>query len=315
MSEARRVLITGGAGYVGSLLGRRLATCGTFVIGTDLRARSDLPFPVRMLDVRDRALEAALHEHRITHVVHLASVLEGGIDRRRDHDIDVNGTRNVVECCLAAGVRHLTVSSSGAAYGYHADNPEWIDETAPLRAGDRFAYAHHKRLVEELLAGYRASHPRLGQLVLRIGTVLGATTQNQITALFARNRILVVRGSDSPFVFVWDEDVVGTILHGVLGDRTGVFNVAGDGRLTIHEIAAILGKAELVVPGAALVAALAVSRLLRIGRYGPEQVDFLRFRPVLSNRRLKEAFGYRPEKSSAEAFRFFVDHARARGAL
>lgn len=315
MSEERRVLITGGAGYVGSLLGRRLAASGSFVMGTDLRARSDLPFPVRMLDVRDRALEAALHHHRITHVVHLASVLEGGIDRRRDHDIDVNGTRNVVECCLAAGVRHLTVSSSGAAYGYHADNPEWIDETAPLRAGDRFAYAHHKRLVEELLAGYRSSHPRLGQLVLRIGTVLGATTQNQITALFARKRILVVRGSDSPFVFVWDEDVVGAILHGVMGDRTGVFNVAGDGRLTIHEIAAILGKPELTVPAAALVGALAVARLLRVGRYGPEQVDFLRFRPVLSNRRLKEEFGYRPAKSSAEAFRFFVDHARARGAL
>lgn len=315
MSNARRVLITGGAGYVGSLLGRRLAASGTFVMGTDLRARSDLSFPVRMLDVRDRALEAALHEYRITHVVHLASVLEGGIDRRRDHDIDVNGTRNVVECCLAAGVRHLTVSSSGAAYGYHADNPEWIDETAPLRAGDRFAYAHHKRLVEELLAGYRASHPRLGQLVLRIGTVLGATTQNQITALFARKRILVVRGSDSPFVFVWDEDVVGAILHGVMGDHCGVFNVAGDGRLTIHEIAAILGKAELAVPAAALVAALAVARLLRVGRYGPEQVDFLRFRPVLSNRRLKEEFGYRPVKSSAEAFHFFVDHALARGAL
>jgi len=315
MSTERRVLITGGAGYVGSLLGRRLAAGGTFVMGTDLRARSDLPFPVRTLDVRDRALEAALHHHRITHVVHLASVLEGGIDRRRDHDIDVNGTRNVVECCLAAGVRHLTVSSSGAAYGYHADNPEWIDETAPLRAGERFAYAHHKRLVEELLAGYRASHPRLGQLVLRIGTVLGATTNNQITALFARKRILVVRGSDSPFVFVWDEDLVGAILHGVLGDRTGVFNVAGDGRLTIHEIAAILGKRELTVPGAALVGALAVARLLRVGRYGPEQVDFLRYRPVLSNRRLREEFGFLPMKSSAEAFRFFVDHARARGAL
>jgi UDP-glucose 4-epimerase len=315
MSASRRVLITGGAGYVGSLLGTRLAERGTFVLGTDLQARSDLPFPVRMLDVRDRALEAALHEHRITHVVHLASVLEGGRDRRRDHDIDVNGTRNVVECCLTAGVRHLTVSSSGAAYGYHADNPEWIDEADPLRAGVRFAYAHHKRLVEELLAGYRASHPRLAQLVLRISTVLGATTQNQITALFARKRILTVRGSDSPFVFVWDEDVVGAILHGVEGDRGGVFNLAGDGRLTIHEIAAILGKPQLTIPGVVLEGVLGLARLLRVGRHGPEQVDFLRYRPVLSNRRLQEEFGYRPEKSTAEAFRFYVERARARGAL
>ncbi len=314
-ANVRRVLITGGAGYVGSLLGARLAGRGTFVIGTDLRARSDLPFPVRTLDVRDRALEAALHEHRITHVVHLASVLEGGIDRRRDHDIDVNGTRNVVECCLAAGVRHLTVSSSGAAYGYHADNPEWIDEADPLRAGDRFAYAHHKRLVEELLAGYRTSHPRLGQLVLRISTVLGAKTENQITALFARKRILAVAGSDSPFVFVWDEDVVGAILHGVEGDRTGIYNVAGDGKLTIHEIAALLGKREIAIPGAVLEAALGAARLFRLGRYGPEQVDFLRYRPVLSNRRLKEEFGFRPVKSSAEAFQYYVEHARARGSL
>ncbi|MBP7550801.1 MAG: SDR family oxidoreductase, partial [Gemmatimonadaceae bacterium] len=315
MSGAHRVLITGGSGYVGGLLGARLAAAGMFVVGTDLRARTEAGFPVRTLDVRDRALEALLHEHRITHVVHLAAVLEGGRDRARDYDIDVNGTRNVVECALAAGVRHLTVSSSGAAYGYHADNPEWIDEGDPLRASDRFAYAHHKRAVEELLAGYRASHPRLGQLVLRIGTVLGATTANQITALFARSRLLAVRGSDSPFAFIWDEDVVGAIQHGVLGDRTGTYNVAGDGKLTIHELAAILGKPVLTIPAAVLEGALTVARAFGVGRYGPEQVDFLRFRPVLSNRRLKEEFGYVPVKTSAEAFRFYVERARARGAV
>jgi UDP-glucose 4-epimerase len=313
MSGERRVLITGGAGYVGRLLGVRLAAQGTFVMGTDLAARADLGFPVRTLDVRDRALEAALAEHRITHVVHLAAVLEGGRDRARDYDIDVNGTRNVVECCLATGVRHLTVSSSGAAYGYHADNPEWIDERDPLRASDRFAYAHHKRAVEELLAGYRLSHPRLGQLVLRIGTVLGATTQNQITALFARRRVLAVRGSDSPFAFIWDEDVVGAILHGLAGDLTGIYNVAGDGKLTIREIARVLGKPVLTVPAPVLVGALTLARRFRLGRYGPEQVDFLRYRPVLANRRLKEEFGYRPVKTSAEAFEYFVEHARARG--
>jgi UDP-glucose 4-epimerase len=315
VTGTQRVLITGGAGYVGALLGARLAAAGTFVIGTDLRGRTDLGFPVRTLDVRDRALEAALHEHRITHVVHLAAVLEGGRDRARDFDIDVNGTRNVVECCLAAGVRHLTVSSSGAAYGYHADNPEWIDERDPLRANDRFAYAHHKRAVEELLAAYRLSHPRLAQLVFRIGTVLGATTDNQITALFARARLLAVRGSDSPFAFIWDEDVVGAILHGLAGDRTGIYNVAGDGKLTIHELAAILGKPVRSVPAPVLVAALTVARRFRLGRYGPEQVDFLRYRPVLSNRRLKEEFGYVPAKTTAETFRYFVEHARARGAV
>lgn len=303
---SRHVLITGAGGYVGSLVGERLAKdCEVF--GLDLRPRTDLGFEVVPMDIRDRALGAWMRERRITHVVHLASVLEGTGDRAREYDIDVNGTRNVVEASLAARVRHLTVSSSGAAYGYHRDNPAWISEDAPLRAGEAFAYAHHKRLVEEMLAGYRATHPALGQLVLRIGTVLGATTQNQITALFLRRRILAVAGSASPFVFIWDQDLAAAIVYGVAGDRTGVFNVAGDGALPIREIAARLGKPTLVLPAFVLWSALAVGRALGVSRYGPEQLDFLRWRPVLDNRRLKEEFGFVPTKTSAEAFTTFAE--------
>ena len=312
--EVRRVLITGAAGYVGRLLGARLAR-DVMVIGTDLHPRTDLAFEVIGLDIRDPSFGALLRTRRITHVVHLASVVQGSGDRARDHDIDVNGTRHVVEGCLAGRVRHLTVASSGAAYGYHADNPPWIDEAHPLRAGVRFAYAHHKRLVEEMLAGYRATHPALRQLVFRIGTVLGATTENQITALFARRRVLAIRGSDSPFVFIWDADLVEAMAFGVERDREGIFNVAGDGALTITEIAAILGKRVQRLPALLLEGALAAARLIGVGRYGPEQVDFLRYRPVLSNRRLKEEFGFTPRKTSEETFRFFVEHARARRML
>ncbi len=310
MSAAPRVLITGGGGYIGGHVGAQLVAQGAFVIGTDLRARSDRAFPVLALDVRDRGLVDVLRTHAITHVVHLASVLESTRDRARDYDIDVNGTRTVVESCLAAGVRHLTVSSSGAAYGYHADNPAWIDETEPLRATASFAYAHHKRVVEEMLAAYRASHPQLTQLVLRIGTVLGETTRNQITALFERRRVIVVQGSDSPFVFVWDRDVAAIITRGVLDSSAGVFNVAGSGRLTVHELADRLGKPTITIPAWALKAGLGLARMLGVGRYGPEQVDFLRYRPVLSNRRLIEEFGYTPQKTTAEVFEVWVNAQR-----
>ena len=301
MSE-RRVLITGAAGYIGSLLGTRLVAEGVQVVGTDLRARTDLPFEVFALDIRSPRLKPLVRELGATHVVHLAAVLESSGDRVTEYDIAVNGTKNVVEAALGARVRHLTVSSSGAAYGYHADNPPWITESHPLRATPAFAYAHHKRLVEEMLATYRVTRPSLGQLVFRIGTVLGAQTNNQITALFEKERVLAVRGSDSPFVFVWDEDVVGAMLHGVLENRTGVYNLAGDGALTIHEIAARMGKGTRKLPAWVLWAALWAGRRLGVSRYGPEQLDFLRYRPVLANHRLKEELGYVPEKSSVEAF-------------
>ncbi|MFN3586573.1 MAG: SDR family oxidoreductase [Moraxellaceae bacterium] len=307
MTAEKRIFITGAAGYIGHQLGQRLCA-EHVVVGADIRPRA-AEFPIRQLDVRDPALAYTLRAEGITHVVHLASVLQASPDRARDYDIDVNGTRNVLEACVTAGVRHLTVSSSGAAYGYHADNPPWLDENDALRGNPEFAYSDHKRLVEEMLADYRARHPALAQLVFRPGTVLGADTDNQITALFRRPVLLAIRGSASPFVFIWDQDVVNAMAHGIAQERSGIYNMAGDGALTIDAIAALLGKPVRRVPAWLLQGALAVAQPLGLTRYGPEQVNFLRYRPVLSNRRLKEEFGYQPAKSSEDTFRFFARHA------
>ncbi|SDT14627.1 UDP-glucose 4-epimerase [Halopseudomonas xinjiangensis] len=300
----QRILITGAAGYIGHQLGDRLAD-DFVVIGTDIRQRDDVRFPIHQLDVRDSALVELLRAEQITHVVHLASVLQASPDRARDYDIDVNGTRNVLECCLEAGVRHVTVTSSGAAYGYHPDNPSWIDEQDALRGNPEFAYSDHKRLIEEMLAEYRHTHPELAQLIFRPGTVLGSETRNQITDLFRAPRILALKGSNSPFVFIWDQDVVGAMEMGLRESKTGIYNMAGDGALTMGDIARRLNKPLLTLPVWLVKAGLQVAKW-RGKPTGSEQVRFLLYRPVLSNRRLKEEFGYRLAKTSAETFEFFV---------
>ncbi|MCY1300116.1 hypothetical protein D9M70_496750 [compost metagenome] len=76
------------------------------------------------------------------------------------------------------------------------------------------------------------------------------------------------------------------------------------------EIAGILGKPYRPLPAGLLRGALALLKPLGLTQYGPEQLDFLRYRPVLDNRRLKEEFGYRPRYSSREAFLAFL---KARG--
>jgi UDP-glucose 4-epimerase len=309
---AVRVLITGAAGYVGTLLGARLSALpGVSVQGIDVRGRggsaaSPGGTPVRTMDIRDPALAALLQSERIDAVVHLAAVLEPTRDRARDFDIDVNGTSQVIAACVAAGVRHLTVTSSGAAYGYHADNPVPLLESDPLRGDAAFSYADHKRQVEALLAEARERHPALGQLVLRVGPVVGATTRNQITALFHRRVLLAVRGYDAPFAFVWDEDVAAVLAQGVTQGITGVFNVAGSGALSVHDIAARLRKPVLALPAGVLRAALWVGRRLGVSRYGPEQVRFLQHRPVLANDRLLAAFGPVLQKNAAAAFDHFA---------
>jgi UDP-glucose 4-epimerase len=317
-----RVLVTGAAGYLGSNLVHSLAERRTrdgdpaCIVASDVREvaaeRRLAGVEYVALDVRAPGLAEVLAEHRIDTVVHLAAIVTPGpqSNRELEYSVDVLGTRNVLHACVASGVRRIVVTSSGAAYGYHADNPEWLTEDHPVRGNEAFAYSHHKRLVEEMLAEYRNTHPGLEQVVFRVGTILGETTRNQITALFERPRLIAIRGSKSPFVFIWDRDVAGAIEHAIFGGPAGIYNVAGDGALSIQEIAARLGKRCVTLPPGLLRAALAVLHPLRLSQYGPEQVDFLRYRPVLDNRRLKEVFGYVPQLTSAEVFELF---RRSRG--
>ncbi|MFO1224026.1 MAG: SDR family oxidoreductase [Burkholderiaceae bacterium] len=317
---AQRVLVTGGGGYLGAQVVAALAARGARrVVCLDVRdvlAERRLSGVVyASADIRERAaIEALLREHGIDAVVHLAAIVTPGrkADRAFEYEVDVVGTKNVLDACVATGVNQVVISSSGAAYGYHPDNPPWLSEDDPIRGNEEFAYSWHKRLVEEMLAQYRQRAPQLRQTVFRIGTILGATVANQITALFDKARPLAVAGADSPFVFVWDQDVIGAIEHALDGAPPGVYNVAGDGALTIREIAARMGKRCRVLPPWLLLAALWLGKRLGLTQYGPEQLRFLRYRPVLANQRLKSVFGYRPRKTSAEVFDLWWQARRTR---
>ncbi|MCA9544021.1 MAG: hypothetical protein KC613_06505, partial [Myxococcales bacterium] len=193
-----------------------------------------------------------------------------------------------------------------AAYGYHADNAPLLTEGCPLRGNEEFAYSRHKRLVEEMLADYRARHPELAQLVFRPGTILGETVRNQITALFEKPVVMGLSDAATPFNFIWDQDVVAALVAGARGDKAGIYNLIGDGVMTLREIAVALGKPYVAVPSRVIGAAL--TALKRLGRapYGPEQVRFLKYRPVMGNDALKREFGFRPRKTSREVFAVYA---------
>lgn len=316
------VLVTGAGGYLGRQVVAGLARqrdAGTIgnIVALDVRpvdAAQRLPGVVYATsDIREPGLELLLREHDITTVVHLASIVTPGknSDRSFEYSVDVGGTQRVLDACVAAAVGHLIVSSSGAAYGYHADNAAWLSETDPIRGNQVFAYSWHKRLVEEMLSQARVEHPELKQTIFRIGTILGDSVRNQITDLFDKPRLIGIAGSDSPFVFIWDQDVVGAILMAVDSGKAGIYNVAGDGALTLQEIAQRMGKRMLPLPAWLLRSVLWLLKKLGLTQYGPEQIDFLRYRPVLDNQRLKHEFGYVPRMSSEQVFDFYLD-AKAR---
>ncbi len=311
--SSRTVLVTGAEGYLGSQVVQALAEDPAAIphlVASDVRPpRRRLPGVTYLTaDIRSPQLATALGDHAVDTVVHLAAIVTPGPgeDRSRAFEVEVLGTRGLLRACLDAGVRHFVYTSSGAAYGYHSDNPAWLREDDPLRGNPEFAYSDHKRQVEEMLARWRRKHPGLRQLIFRVGTILGESTDNQITALFEKPFVLGVAGAQSPFVFVWDRDVVAAIVKGVREAKSGIYNLAGDGTLTMAQIARRLGKPYLPLPASVLRAALGLLRRLHLTQYGPEQVGFLQYRPVLSNHRLKKCFGYVPRKNSREVFELFL---------
>ncbi len=321
MTARPSVLVTGAAGYVGRLCVRALSERMAELAALTALDWADVAPSERLdgvayvkRDICDPDLAAVLRVHSVDTVVHLASIVRApkGAPKDLAHRVDVLGTKNLLEACLAAGVRRLIVTSSGAAYGYHADNPLWLDEEQVLRGNEAFEYARNKRLVEEMLAQWRAAHPQIAQLVFRPGTIVGENVHSPVTDLFEQPFVLGIAGADAPFVFIWDEDLVSCLADAVFNDKVGVYNQAGDGALTMRKIAGMLGKPYVPVPAPLLGGILALLKALGVSEGGAERVDFLRYRPVLSNRRLKEEYGYTPRLTSLQAFQLY---ARARGLM
>ncbi|MFC6081626.1 NAD-dependent epimerase/dehydratase family protein [Sphaerisporangium aureirubrum] len=163
-----RVLVTGGAGFIGSTLVDRLLADGHEVAAVDdlssgdpanlagATARGPL-FTLHRLDVRDPALPGLVAGLRPEVVCHLAaqiSVRASVADPVRDARINVEGTVNVLEAARAAGSRKVVFASSVAVYG----RPERIPVPDGAAADPRSPYAASKLTGETYLGMYRALH-------------------------------------------------------------------------------------------------------------------------------------------------------------
>jgi len=131
MSRKPAILVTGGAGYIGSHTAKLLDARGYRpVVYDDLSSghRGASRWGEFVLgDIRDAGqLEKALVEHGIVAAIHLAGLIEVGRSVERPdlfYDVNVNGTRVLLDCLRRAGVRRLVFSSSAAVYGQDTAKP------------------------------------------------------------------------------------------------------------------------------------------------------------------------------------------------
>ena len=172
------VLVTGGAGYIGSVIVARLIGRGHAVTALDDLSRGHaaaVAGGARLVvgDVRDASfVRDLLQAERCEAVVHMAALAEVAESVARPelyHDVNVGGTEALLEAMRAAGVARLVFSSTAAVYG--APDAVPIAETAVLRPEN--PYGATKLAAERLLAGAATRHG-LAFLALRYFTACGA---------------------------------------------------------------------------------------------------------------------------------------------
>ncbi|MFI2345884.1 UDP-glucose 4-epimerase GalE [Streptomyces sp. NPDC019443] len=153
-----RVLVTGGAGYVGSFTVRRLLDASHDVVVVDNlstgRREAVKGCRLHVADIRDIAgMASVFEEHRPEAVVHFAA-LKSSEESLRDistyFGVNVTGTQNVLALCARTGVERFVFSSSCAVYGTPQICP--VDETVPVRPES--PYGETKYLCERMIASY-----------------------------------------------------------------------------------------------------------------------------------------------------------------
>jgi len=309
-----KVVITGAAGCLGRQLVKQLSQDSEVeIFATDIRTN---PFKaIKQANLNYQTLDICTAEFtdwlctvKPNKVIHLASILQISkqLTRAKAYQIDVLATKKLLQTCIRLNVEKFIVTTSGAAYGYHPENKDIITEQRKIRGNQDYFYSAHKAEVEQLMADFRQQHPQLQQIVFRPGAIIGPNFNGPVVNLFQQKIIVGLLGYPSPFNFAWSTDVVAYLIEGLHTNITGQFNIAGDGALTMKEIAACLNKLYLPLPAWLIQAVLSIAKPLGLSQYGPEQVKFMKYRPVLANDKLKTNFQHKAKYTSLQALTAYL---------
>jgi UDP-glucose 4-epimerase len=246
------VAVTGASGYIGGRLVRRLEDDPQIehVLAIDVRPPAK-GFGAKTSFFQHDVSEPfsyALAEHRVTAAAHLVHVLRPGRDRDAVRRINIEGTRNLLRACEAAGTKKVVYLSSTSVYGAHPDNPVTLTEDSPLRPVKGYQYSEDKVEAESLVRAFAEKRPDVTATVLRGCPVLGPNANNFISRTFTRSFLVAVRGHDPPMQLLHEDDVTDILGFCMLHDAPGTYNVAGDGVVRWSEIADVLGRPLWAIP-------------------------------------------------------------------
>ena len=305
-----KILVTGGAGFIGSHLVDRLIQEGNEVIvvdnlSTGKRKNINKKAQFYKMDIQSKRIERVFRNERPLIVVHLAaqmSVRHSTDDPGFDAQVNILGTINVLEHAVRQGVRKVTFASSGGVvYGEQEIFPaSESHRTEPLSP-----YGISKLAGEKYLA-YYANATGLRYVALRFANVYGPRQDSEgeagVVAIFSKQMLdggqPIVNGTGKQTRdFIYVDDVVEAILVTLGEDVQGIFNVGTGQETTINECYGIIKS----------LTKCQCKELYGAAKKGEQ------FRSVLDVTKLREVFGWDPQVTLQEGLTRTVDFFRGAG--
>ena len=299
-----KLLITGITGGQGRLLTRRL-TERFEVCGVDRTRWEGHPRGVRpyVVDLRKKKFEDVIRTERPACVVHLDFIQGFRADERERHDVNVGGTKRLLDHCLHHGVESLVVLSSGYVYGAFPENPYYLDEDSPLSASRSYPEIRDHVEVDTLVTAFLWRYPQIRTCVLRPVNVLGYYAHSMICRYLRERRVPTVMGFDPMMQFLHEEDLSTAIELAIDHRLQGVFNVTGPGEVPLRTAIREAGGESWSIPETLLRPLF--RRLFAMGLIGypPGALDFLKYPITLSGKRFADATGFQPRFGLKETLR------------
>jgi len=228
-------LVTGGAGYFGSQLVKRLLDTGNSVRILDISLPDALPRDVEVfqVDIRDNAgVLRACQEVSVVH--HNVAAVPLAKNAAAFVSVNQHGTRNLLNSALRCGVKKVVHMSSSAVYGVPKSNP--VSETThPV---PREAYGVAKLAAEHICGEFLTQG--LDISIVRPRTILGNGRLGIMQILFEWVRegknLPVLGGGDNLYQFVHADDLVDAAMAASKRPGPGIYNIGGADVCSMHEI-------------------------------------------------------------------------------
>ncbi|MFF1815931.1 NAD-dependent epimerase/dehydratase family protein [Kribbella sp. NPDC058245] len=302
-------MVTGVSRDAGARCARRLAddpSIGT-VLGVDVvPPRAELG-RVRFVraDIRNPVIAKVIAAEDVDTVVHTGVVATPGSAGGRSSmkEINVIGTMQLLAACQkASGVAKLVVKSSTTVYGAGPRDPAMFTEEMAPRAIHQTGLSKDAVEVEGYVRGFARRRPDVCVTTLRMANWIGPKTDSPITRYFGMPVVPTVFGYDARLQFLHEDDGVEAIHHATVNDLPGTFNLAGDGVLALSQAIRRLGRPTLRLPSFTASSTAAAVRRARLADFSPDQITFLTYGRVVDTTRMRSAFGFEPQFTTAEAF-------------